>query len=72
MQKPKFPTLDKFVHRCINNSKESVNVNKSEAKSIANEYTHLLYHLSALQDYIISLQKQNAEPIEVEIDSGNF
>ena len=43
MQKPKFPTLDKFVHRCINNSKESVNVNKAEAKSIANE-SMKLYH----------------------------
>jgi hypothetical protein len=72
MTVPKFPNLEKFAHVCINNNRDTVIVNKNEAKGISNEYTRMLEYIVDLQNQVIILQDQAATITKVEFDGGNF
>ena len=72
MTRPKFPNLDRFMHQCINNTRDTISVRREEARGAANEYAHLLEYITQLQDAVIVLQTNSQVITKIDYDAGNF
>jgi hypothetical protein len=72
MAKLQFPNLERFAHSCINLRKDSLTINATDARGVANEYARLLEHITQLQNLVIHLQATQDNVIEVQVDNGTF
>ena len=72
MTLPNFSNLDLFVKKANTGISPSVSVTREEAQHIAKEYLNLVSYTLDLQDKVISLQQEIAQPENVEIVAPNF
>jgi len=61
-----------FVKKATIGVSPSISITRSEAQHAANEYQKLIKYTLELQDRIVELEQENANPAQIEILSGNF
>ena len=72
MRLPNFNNLEMFVKKATLGVSPSISITRSEAQHAANEYQKLIKYTLELQDRIVELEQENANPTQIEILSGNF
>jgi len=72
MRLPKFANLDIFVKKANTGISPSISVSREEAQHIAKEYLNLVKYTLELQDRLVVLEREIANPTEIEIVTGNF
>ena len=72
MRLPNFNNLEMFVKKATIGDSPSISITRSDAQHAANEYQKLIKYTLELQDRIVELEQENANPTQIEILSGNF
>ena len=72
MRLPNFNNLETFVKKATIGVSPSISITRTEAQHAANEYQKLIKYTLELQDRLVVLEREIANPTEIEIVTGNF
>ena len=72
MRLPNFNNLEMFVKKATIGVSPSISITRTEAQHAANEYQKLIKYTLELQDRLVVLEREIANPTEIEIVTGNF